>query len=362
MPIYGLSDRDSLDPRFKEIGRLRKGAAKKGNQPGADLEYFRFVPTGNRPDVLAAFQKAYGKEPTHLEVYFPFDTMERVFSSWREEYGQNRLCKLRCDGARWHDWVIGDRHYHSTEGRECDFEFRDSAAGCPKCPCGYYGRLSIILPEMWYAGHVGLVTVMTTSINDISILASKLVQWEPLTNKPFLLWRQLDRIGVPIGGKRAGVDKSLLHLELTEEKLVQAFLSAGDQPAQLAERATGAGDTEQPEAEPEDIEGDEGPDEAQFEEIEPEAAQATPGEFTDKAPEMDYMPEGIDTWGDRRWGRLYFEARNHLGFQDDAHVQRVLDRLYPEAEDKERMTYKGAWTLLVGYRRSTLEDEAAGAA
>ncbi len=229
MPIKGLSTRDDLDPRFKEIGRLRKGAAKNGNRPGPDLEYFRFVPDGDRADILRAFLDAYGKEPTHLQVYFPFDTMERNFSSWREEYGSNRLCKLRCDGERWHDWVDGDRHYHSRDGQECDRECRDSEAGCPGCPAAFVGRLSVILPELWYAGFVGLVTVLTSSKNDIATLAAKLAQNEPLTGKPFVLWRESERIGVPIKGKRAGVDKSLLHLELTEERLLLEFNAAREQ-------------------------------------------------------------------------------------------------------------------------------------
>jgi len=226
MPIKGLSDRDSVDPRFKEIGRLRKGAPKSGNRVGADLEYFRFVPDGDRADVLRAFYDAYGKEPTHLQVFFPFDTMERNFSSWREAYGQNRICKLRCDGERWRDWVEGDRHYHSRDGQECTFDYRDSENECPKCPCAFAGRLSIILPDLWYAGFVGLVTVITSSKNDIATIASKLTQYEPLTGRPFVLWREPERVGVPINGKRAAKDMSLLHLELTEERLLLEFNAA----------------------------------------------------------------------------------------------------------------------------------------
>ena len=129
MPIKGLSDRDSVDPRFKEIGRLRKGGEKKGNRPGADLEYFRFVPNNERQDIAEAFYTAYGETPTHLEVYFPFDRMERVFSSYREAYGQNRLCKLRCDGENWIDWIEKDRHYHSAQGRPCTLDCKDVEKG-----------------------------------------------------------------------------------------------------------------------------------------------------------------------------------------------------------------------------------------
>lgn len=226
MPVQGLSDRGSVDPRFMEIGRARKGAPKTENQPGRDLSYFRYVPDSRHQESAAVFEQIYGAEPTHLQVYFPFDTMERVFSSWREAYGQNRLCKLRCDGERWHDWIKGDRHYHSGAGQECDLPYRDSENRCPKCPCQYVGRLSIILEPMWEAGQIGLVTVITSSVNDIANLAAKLVQWEPLTNKPFTLWREPTRIGVPIKGKRAAKDSDLLHLELSKERILLEFREA----------------------------------------------------------------------------------------------------------------------------------------
>lgn len=226
MAIEGLSDRASLDPRFKEIGRIRKGAAKTGNRPGRDLDYFRYVPDSRHQKSAEIFEQIYSTEPTSLEIHFPFDQMERVFGSWREAYGQNRLCKLRCDGARWHDWIEGDRHRHSTAGRECDLECRDTPNRCPDCPLTYVGRLSVILKPMWEAGQIGLITLITSSVNDIGHLAAKLVQWEPLTGKPFTLWRETERIGAPINGKRAGVDSNLLHLELAEDRFLLEFQAA----------------------------------------------------------------------------------------------------------------------------------------
>lgn len=231
MPITGLSNREAVDPRFVEIGRLRKGGEKSGGQVGKDLDYFRYVPNSRYQESARVFEELYGPEPVELEIYFPFDQMERVFSSWREAYVKSGLCKLRCDGARWHDWIEGDRHYHSEAGRECDLAYRDTENKCPKCPCQYSGRLQVILRPMWKAGQIGLITVMTSSINDIAHLASKLVQWEPLTNKPFTLWRASERIGVPIQGERRAVDKSLLHLELAEDWMREMFFKAQDQAA-----------------------------------------------------------------------------------------------------------------------------------
>ena len=53
MPIKGLTDRKSLKPRLPSLGKLRKGAEKTANKPGADLAYFRF--TSDNPEVVEAF-------------------------------------------------------------------------------------------------------------------------------------------------------------------------------------------------------------------------------------------------------------------------------------------------------------------
>lgn len=222
MAIKGVSDRNSVAPRFKVIGKLKKGSPKENGRVGADLDYFRF--DSNDPLVLQAFEGIYGPEPRRLDVYLPYRNMEDNFSSWRELYGQNGLCKVRCDGENWVDWIDGPRHYHGE--RPCTWEFRDPASRCPGCPLQPVGRLSVILPEMWHAGHIGLVTVETHSWNDIANLSSKLVQWEPLTGKPFTLWREDTRIGVPIKDKRAAVEKSLIYVELTNDYLVALLRDA----------------------------------------------------------------------------------------------------------------------------------------
>ena len=223
MPIIGLSNREVLDPRFKEIGRIRKGAPKSGNRPGRDLKYFRYVPDSRHQESAKVFEDIYGKEPRSLEIHFALNYVEQVFGSWREAYGTNRLCKLRCDGARWHDWIEGDRHCHSEAGRECDLDYRDTDSRCPTCPLSYVGRLSVILKPMWEKGQIGMVTVITTSVNDIAHVAAKLVQWEPLSGQPFTLWRETERIGAPIDGQRKGIDSDLLHLELAESQLLLEF-------------------------------------------------------------------------------------------------------------------------------------------
>lgn len=216
MPIYGVSDRDSVDPRFKNIGKLRKGSPKNGGRMGKDLTYFRF--TSLIPGAVKAFYDANGKEPKRLTIALPYRTMEENFMTARELYGQNGLCKERCDGINIVDWIDGDRHYHGQQ--PCTKEHLDTANRCPGCPLKQVGRLSVILPELWHAGYIGLVTVETHGWNDIANISGKLVGCEPLTGKRFKLWREDNKVGAPINGKRAAVTKSLVKIELDDAYLI----------------------------------------------------------------------------------------------------------------------------------------------
>jgi len=272
MPIIGVSDRESIDPRFKEIGRLRKGSAKNGGRVGRDLDHFRF--TSNDPLVLKAFESAYGHEPESLRVYLPYRTMEENFSSWRESYGANELCKMRCDGDYIVDWIAGDRHYHGH--RLCTSELKDTENRCPGCPLEPKGRLNVILPALWEAGHFGVVLLVTGSWNDIGHITSKLVQWEPLQGREFILSRHRERIAVPIKGKRAAKEMPLVKIELADEWLMDKLLAdraeARSAWAILPERT-----------------GDEPPDDDGFvettaQEVEPPAEDAEPAEPEEDEP------------------------------------------------------------------------------
>ena len=224
MPIKGLSTRDDVAPRFPTIGKLRKGGPKRNGQFGKDLDHFRF--TSDEAGVVEAFQSIYGEEPDHLDVYLPFATMEENFGSWRETYGANGLVKIRCDGEYHVNWVEGDRYMRGR--KPCTLKCKDVPNRCPDCALAYVGRLSVILEPLWRAGFIGLVTMETHAINDIGQITSKLVQHEPLTGKQFSLFRRDTRIGVPMKGKRAAVDKSLVYIELSQQWMVAQLEAARD--------------------------------------------------------------------------------------------------------------------------------------
>jgi hypothetical protein len=213
MPIRGVSAREDARPTLPEGGKLRKGAKKQGNRPGADLTYFRF--TSDDPEIEQAFVEAYGQKPDSLNVYLPYSTMEENFSSWRELWGQNNLLKLRCDGACWTEWVEGPRKMRGE--KECTLPCRDTLNRCPDCELVPAGRLAVILPELWEMGHIVTVTMETHGWNDIGYISNKLLMYEPLAGKEFRLYRETQKVGAPIGNKRGAVDKSLVKIELTQE-------------------------------------------------------------------------------------------------------------------------------------------------
>ena len=73
---------------------------------------------------------------------------------------------------------------------------------------------------------------------------------------------------------------------------------------------------------------------------------------------LDYVPDWIDTGQPRQWGRLYFDARENLGFKNDFHVQSALAKVYGLDKWDEReqspaaRSYRESWHLLQEHQRS----------
>lgn len=218
MPIVGLTDNVSAE--FVTVGRLRKGAKKNGNKPGADLEWFRF--TSEIPGIEEAFYAAYPAEPTEVRVVLPAPTTDEVFSAWKEEWGGSLTLKHRCDGVH----VV--RRWNEKTG-----EYEDFAPGeGPECPggCSITARLRLIIPELVAAGYVGEITFVTGSKHDITALLGsiKRIEQERHAAGSTLMWFPcvLKRVsqevsspaweGEPVG-KRHKVIKSLVKLFPSEE-------------------------------------------------------------------------------------------------------------------------------------------------
>lgn len=228
MPIRGLTS--NVLPAFPRLGKLRKGGPMKekivGNKTykvyGDDLSHFRFTAEGERADIQTAFEAVYGDAPTVLHVFLPHPSVEQNFDTWREKWVAGGLVH-RCDGevmTLWRDSMGKMRQ----EPKPCPYYGKDRSADEEKADssCKEVGRLSLIVPEMVYAGFVGYVVLETHSKNDLaSIQASLLAAAEARGDNPlglrgieFVLKRELRTISTPSGdGKRARRDKWMVVIE-----------------------------------------------------------------------------------------------------------------------------------------------------
>jgi len=147
MPIKGLTTRNDITPRFRTLGKLRKGGEKTPKGYGPDLNHFRF--TSDVPEIVEAFTAIYGEQPRAVNVYLPYETTEQNFATWKELWAASGL-QHRCDGETMQIWLGKDGKYH-----------RDPQP----CPggCDEVGRLEVIIPELIAAGFIGTVTLEPTA-------------------------------------------------------------------------------------------------------------------------------------------------------------------------------------------------------
>jgi hypothetical protein len=346
--IYGVTRREDLDERVKVLGKLRKGAEKRPNAPGRDLEYFRF--TSDNDAVVRAFREAYGDKPDSLEVYFPYPNYESVFHTARELFGQNHLLKEQCDGM-----YITQRQdgYKMARGRWlCEKKCKDteSSPPCPDCPLQQIGRLSVILTPLFFAGFPGTVTLETHSWHDLGHIASQLAHYEPLTGRAFRVYRQETRIGRPDkkNNKRAATDKWLVKIEPTQETAILLIEDA----QRKARQALGAGAAPAPRLEAGQplmpdmvVETDVVDLEAELENDYDEFVEED-GYAVDEVPES----EGFTTWS-----RLKEMAVERIGYSDVGEVTRVLKSIFDS--NKDELTFAVAWTALIEHQESRAAQE-----
>lgn len=233
MPIKGLTDRETLEPRLPRLGKLRKGGARPegGKRPGKDLDHFRF--TADDADVVAAFRNAYGDTPRLVNVVLFYETLERNFSTWIELWDATGLV-WRSDGENQVLWRDGDRYKRGTRPHTDD----------PKQ--SVTGRLEFVVPELVQQGFVGTVTLETHSNHDLRNIGGVLLAAEQergsLRGTQFVLRRVPQTISVPgFGdrkGKRSRVEKWLCRLE-PPRKMLQIVDDAPALPAPVVDEATG---------------------------------------------------------------------------------------------------------------------------
>lgn len=200
MAIRGLTDREAS---FPQIGVIHKGDVKGEKGPGRDLTWFRF----ESQDVAAkqAFRDHYGLEPVALHAFVPYNTTEKNFEAWKEEWAASSL-RHRCDGE------------YVTIQLQASGKYKipgvDERVLCPG-NCKPVGRLKLIIPEL---KRLGYVTLQTTSIHDIMEITNNLRAIEEtrgsLTGVPLIVRRVPREISTPSkDGTRKRRTVSLVHIE-----------------------------------------------------------------------------------------------------------------------------------------------------
>jgi len=257
MPIKGITDKGTLRARWPKLGTLRKGAAR-GKGPGQELAYFRFV--SDRPEVVAAFQEAYGN-PDTLYVFLPYATIEENFATWREQWSAGGLIH-RCDGETMVTWLDESKRYRH-DPVPCPYASGAKPRTAEDPGCVPIGRLSVILPGLVQRGFPGVVTLITGSIYDMIAIQGALEATLEASSDPsrglrgieFVLRRVPEEVSVVIEGKRVRRRKYMVKLEPTADWLAaqlaraKALALAG---GQAVVEPLAADATECPEAEEEE--------------------------------------------------------------------------------------------------------------
>jgi len=354
--IRGMTDKPSVQPRLPIVGRLRKGTSetrkrKDGSEykVPVDLDYFLF--TSDNEHVVAAFRAVYGPEPRLINVRLPYPSPEENFQTCMEEWRGGGLVH-RCDGHTMSLWIDGKGLYHEEE-QPCPYyehpEKRvaaDKAKGIKANPgCVEVGRLNVIIPELLQAGFVGVVTLVTTAVNDIMPINNTLwavaeeqseyherVSGAPHINLRGILWnlrRVPEMISTPgDGGGRVRRVKNLVKLEpapdwalLQLEMARRAELPQLEAPAWESqppdwEEVTHPGRTvAEVEAEEEEAEYTE----VEVEEIEaPGFAEAAPEPEAEPAPHWSTDPVKLEAFEKQyhNWGLTTADALRYLGVPD----------------------------------------------
>lgn len=212
MAILGLTDHPSRLPR---IGTIHKGAPKPERGPGRDLNYFRLA--SEDPDLMMAWESAFGDKPTSFPVYLAYDDPDNSFDTSREEFVAGGLIH-RCDGETCQIRLIDGKNY-SREPAPCPYaqtKYTDSR----ERPCKPIGKLRVIVPEL---RRIGVLELGTHSLHDIISLSSNISLYallarqagRPLSGIPFILSRREREISTPSGTTgRARRKVSLVSLDI----------------------------------------------------------------------------------------------------------------------------------------------------
>lgn len=208
-------------PRVQPIGKIFKGAEKTGNRPGANLDYFRFVPHGVMSDRLQEIWDQFYDKPTEIQIFFKHDNIDQLIDDWYSEFGTGGLIKTKCDGETITEWRDDRGAYHLNSPKPC--RAPNSPKGCDKCRASALIKFGV--PEFRYMGYSGNFELSTTSINDIVFLKAQLQEiaaelalcGASLKYAPLILSRSPRMITKTTAQKQFRSEENLLYLSISPQ-------------------------------------------------------------------------------------------------------------------------------------------------
>lgn len=257
MPIKDLTTVANVTPTFSLV--LRKGGEQRPHSTkpgkmimGVDLKYFRPDPVENVPNrdgLLADFTALYGEtpgDPEHpIACFLGSMNPDISFMAFQEEWRGGRLVDAyqgmphRCDGEFLWSFNKGTGLYEKTEyacpynqtfegWRERPTDNNGKSLGCKPV-----GRLTLILPDLFQAGHNGYVRVLTNSLWDIANIAKIIAHLEQNFGVTYGVPLYLRRIERPITYRDGNTIKKMT------KSLIDLYVDPEWQAARFAERFGG---------------------------------------------------------------------------------------------------------------------------
>ena len=196
MPIATIKQQNAL--KWAEIGRIRKGAPKEEKRPGRDLDHFRI--DSPDPAVNAAFTAAFGPEPKEFTAILPYANVDDLLIANYERWDGATLL-ARGDGMQVNRWYDPQANaYRSDPLSLGEYNARFGVAN-PEREWKVKALLFLLVPQAIADGAAGVLTLVTTSIIDVTTLYGNLGVVErvygQLEGAPVIVRRTPMKLNIP---------------------------------------------------------------------------------------------------------------------------------------------------------------------